>query len=82
MYWNRPVVAAVVPGEITSVIKESGACISVTPGDPLAIVKAVRSCLENGRPNINPRQYLPEHFDRKNTVMEFALAVQMAIKAK
>jgi glycosyltransferase involved in cell wall biosynthesis len=82
MYWNRPIIAAVVPGEITRVISESGAGISVPPGDPSAIVRAVRRCMENRMSYINPRKYLLEHFDRKNTVKKFVEAVQIGINIK
>jgi glycosyltransferase involved in cell wall biosynthesis len=79
MYWNRPIIASVVPGEITRVIAENRAGIAVRPGDPDAIVDAGRQCLRNIPWKINSRAYLLEHFDRQNCKKLFVEACQKAL---
>jgi glycosyltransferase involved in cell wall biosynthesis len=71
MYWNKPIIAAVVPGEITKVLEESGAGKGVPPGNPKALAEAVRSLLAKENSQINSRAFLFAHFDRKKTVQKF-----------
>ena len=80
MYWNRPIIASVVPGEITRDLAESRAGIAVRPGDPDAIVDAVRQCLRNIPWKVNSRAYLLEHFDRQLGKQLFVQACQKALK--
>jgi glycosyltransferase involved in cell wall biosynthesis len=79
MYWNRPIIAAVVPGEITRVLSESGAGMGVPPGDPAAIVRAVRQYLKNESWENNSRNYLLKHFDRRKTAETFVDACHQVL---
>lgn len=76
MYWNKPVIAGVVRGEITRILEKSGAGVGVEPENPDAIVRAVRGYLRNGVVNTQSRDYLIKHFDRKKLVKTFALEIQ------
>jgi len=80
MYWNRPIIAAVVPGEITRVLSESGAGVGVPPGDPESVVKAVRHYLKTVSRKSNSREYLVKHFNRRQTVKYFINACQQTLK--
>jgi len=80
MYYNKPIIAAVVPGEITRVLAESGAGVGVPPGNPEVIIMAVRGYIRDGDEGIQPRDYLLKHFDRVNTVKRFVNACQIALE--
>lgn len=82
MYWNCPIIAAVVPGEITRVLSESGAGVGVPPENPEAIVKAVRQYLKNKSWKINSRDYLLLNFDRHKTTIKFFNACQQVLNGK
>jgi glycosyltransferase involved in cell wall biosynthesis len=71
MYWNKPIIGTVVPGEITGILEESGAGIGVPPGAPEALAEAVRNFLSENNSPINCREFLFAHFDRKKTVEKF-----------
>lgn len=76
MFWNKPVIAAVVQGEITRVLEESGAGVGVEPGDAASIVLAVCSYMRQTPWNIRSRDYLLRHFDREKVVTVFASAIE------
>ena len=71
MYWNKPIIAAVVPGEITRVLEESKAGLGVPPREPGLLAEAVQGLLSNSSPQIQSREYLMKHFDRRETVQKF-----------
>jgi glycosyltransferase involved in cell wall biosynthesis len=76
MYWNKPIVAAVVPGEITRIIDESEAGLSVTPQDPHSLSKAVSNLISNGQTRVQCRDFLFSNFDRRKTVMKFVNMIE------
>ncbi len=82
MYWNRPIIAAVVPGEITQILSESGAGVSVPPGDASAIIRAVRYFIQNTSWECNSQRYLMKYFNRQNTVKHFVKACHLCMKEK
>jgi len=75
MYWNKPVIAAVVEGEISKILRASGAGISVKPDDPKAVANAVRVYMGQRDLKIQSRTYLMQHFDRNTVVDDFAAAI-------
>ena len=82
MYWNKPIVAAVVPGEITKILAESGSGASVRPGSPLDLADAVKVFLDENRKPVSSREFLMARFDRRNTVRQFVKTVENAEKRR
>jgi len=79
MYYNKPIVAAVVPGEITRILEESGAGVCVPPEQPDEIAAAVRISLGEKGQTLRAKDYILKHFDRKNTVAKFIAAFRRAL---
>jgi glycosyltransferase involved in cell wall biosynthesis len=80
LYYNRPVVAAVVPGEITKIISQSKAGISVPPQDTQAAVQAVRKIINGDKDRYRARDYILKHYDREKTAQDFVKACLQTLK--
>jgi len=65
LYFNKPIVAAVCEGEITKIIKESGAGISCEPQDTNSLITSVQKVVKESKKFTTGRDYLMKNFDRR-----------------
>jgi glycosyltransferase involved in cell wall biosynthesis len=76
LFWNKPVIAAVTPGEISKILEESGSGVRVDPGNPDALAKAIFNH-ETIQSRKDSREYILDNYDRKQTVKQFYKMIEL-----
>lgn len=71
LYWNKPIIASVVEGEITATVREAGAGVCISPENPDEMVLAVKEIIKNGKKNPDTRKFVLNNYDREKTVKLF-----------
>lgn len=77
LYFNRPVVAAALPGELTDLMEEAGTDFVVPPREPIALAKAIERA---SKTDVETREFLIQRFDRAKHADKFAEAVNALFK--
>lgn len=69
LYFNKPVVAAALPGEMTELMAQAGTAFVAPPGDAAALAAMLQRA---ATASVQTRDYLVAHFDRSDHAMRFA----------